>query len=89
MRTVTFLSVPDAIVTTTYYLLYACIILCTHIIHDRNDLTACDNIPPRSDCGGVRCDDSADIARDSVPENRRTQFKIMASNKRTCAREYV
>jgi len=32
-------------------------------------------------------DDSADIARDSVPENRRTQFKIMASNKRTC--EYV
>jgi len=34
-------------------------------------------------------DDSADIARDSVPENRRTQFKIMASNKRTCASEYV
>jgi len=34
-------------------------------------------------------DDSADIALDSVPENRRTQFKIMASNKRTCAREYV
>lgn len=32
-------------------------------------------------------DDSADIARDLVPENRRTQFKIMASNKRTCARE--
>lgn len=69
-------------------IIYVCILHTTEAISPRA-IISLRGLTATANADAAWRDDSADIARDSVPENRRTQFKIMASNKRTCARVHV